>query len=292
MGVSSPPRPKPKRTRADRSPQLEHMCRPRTRQIPGCSPAHLRRAGAGVDAGLPTLRGAPNDTRSTPLDDDDARAKGADEQEQTRGTPSPRGERGRDNLAGRQASTAGNGRRTAAEMAREKRANVFTQATEAADGGDVTPAGNGDAATTHDAAGPAASPTPSTEDWHLLVRLPDRPSEEDLRHLPGTVLVALLRANGICPPEGGTLADAWTAIADWLATHPEQQLALPLGRLRLAPSPQCGRRSTRHRRAPSYDGMIESEGASAVTLSPSDGPSERDHASPTAGVPRGPNAAP
>ena len=158
MGVSSPPRPKPKRTRADRSPQLEHMCRPRTRQIPGCSPAHLRRAGAGVDAGLSTLRGAPNDTRSTPLDDDDARAKGAAAQDQTRGTPSPRGERGRDNLAGRQASTAGNGRRTAAEMAREKRANMFTQATEAADGGDVTPAGNGDAATTHDAAGPAASP--------------------------------------------------------------------------------------------------------------------------------------
>ena len=124
------------------------------------------------------------------------------------------------------------------------------------------------------------------------MRLPDRPREEDLRHLPGTVLVALLRANGICPPEGCTLADAWTAIADWLATHPEQQLALPLGRLRLAPSPQRGRRSTRHRRAPSYDGMIESEGASAVTLSPSDGPSARDHASPTAGVPRGPNAAP
>ena len=38
--------------------------------------------------------------------------------------------------------------------------------------------------------------------------------------------------------------------------------------------------------------MIESEGASAETLSPSDGPSERDHASPTAGAPRGPNAGP
>ena len=55
------------------------------------------------------------------------------------------------------------------EMAREKHANVPTQATDTADGGDIMTAGNGKAATTNDVAGPAASPLLSTEDGHLLV---------------------------------------------------------------------------------------------------------------------------
>ena len=292
MGVSSPPRPKPKRTRADRSPQLEHMCRPRTRQIPGCSPAHLRRAGPGSDAGLPSPRGVPNANRSAPPEDDELRSTRAIAQDQVRRAPSPRDERGQDNQAGRRASPAGIERRTTEEMAREKRAQAPDQPGGAADGVDGATAGAGDEFANAAAEGPEPFPLLSTDQWHLLVRLPDRPREEDLHHLPGAVLVALLRANGICCPEGCTHADAWAAIARWLAQHPELPLALPLGRLRLAPSPQRGRRSARHRRAPSYDGMIESEGASAVTLSPSDGPSERDHASPTAGVPRGPTAAP
>ena len=288
MGVSSPPRPKPKRTRADRSPQLEHMCRPRTRQIPGCSPAHLRRAGPGSDAGLPSPRGVPNANRSAPPEDDELRSTRAIAQDQARRAPSPRDERGQDNQAGRRASPAGIGRRTTEEMAREKRAQAPDQPGGAADGVDGATAGDGDAFANDDAEGPASFPLLSTEHWHLLVRLPDRPSDEDLHHLPGAVLVALLRANGICRPEGCTRADAWAAIARWLEQHPEQPLALPLGRLRLAPSPQRGRRSARPRRSQSYDGMIEtaSEGAAAETLSPSDAPSEQAHA-PSTGAPNG-----
>ena len=293
MGVSSPPRPTHKRTRQDRSPQLEHMCRPRTRQIPGCSPAHLRRAGSGNADGLSTPRGAPNDTLSPEPEDDDPRSTGALHQDQARGALPPDGECGGANRDGQQVPHDGNGRRATEEMARGKRATKRDPAPDAADGGDVTTVGNGDAEATNDAAGPAASPLLSTDDWHLLVRLPDRPSAEDLRHLPGTVLVALLRANGISYADGCTRADAWAAIARWLAQHPELPLALPLGRLRLAPSPQRGRRAGRRRRSQSYDGMIEtaSEGAAAATLSPSDVPSEQAHA-PTTGAPSGTPEAP
>ena len=106
-------------------------------------------------------------------------------------------------------------------MAREKRAQAPDQPGGAADGVDGATAGDGDAFANDDAEGPASFPLLSTEHWHLLVRLPDRPSDEDLHHLPGAVLVALLRANGICRPEGCTRADAWAAIARWLEQHPE-----------------------------------------------------------------------
>ena len=276
MGVSSPPRPKPKRTRQDRSPQLEHMCRPRTRQIPGRSPAHLRPAGPGGDAGLHSPRGDPNANRLEPPEDDELRSTRAIVQGQARRAPSPSDKRGKDNQDGRRASPAGNGRRTTEEMARKKHAHAPDQPAGAADGVDGATAGDGDEFATDDAQGPASFHLLSTDDWHLLVRLPDRLSDEDLHHLLDAVLVPLLRANGICRPEGCTCVDAWAAIARWLARHLEQPLVLPLGRLRVAPSPQRGRRSAHHRRAQSYDGMIEaaSEGAAAETPSPSDAPSE------------------
>ena len=72
----------------------------------------------------------------------------------------------------------------------------------AADGRADETVGNGNAAETNDAARQDVPPPLRTEDWHLLVRLPDRPSEKDLRHLPGTVLAALLWANGISVPDG------------------------------------------------------------------------------------------
>ena len=290
MGVSSPPRPKPKRTRQDRSPQLEHMCRPRTRQIPGCSPAHLRRAGPGTNAGLPTPRGEPSTDRSEPPETEERRSAGSAAQHQARRVLPPEGASGRDYRDVHLRGTAGNGRSPTEEMAREKRANSADRSTGAADDGDDATAGDGDVGANDDAAGQASFPLLRTEHWHLLVRLPDRPSDEEIRQLPGPVLAALLRANGICRPDGCTREDAWTAIARWLTTHPAQPLALPLGRLRLAPSPQRGRGSARPRSSQSYDGMIEtaSESAAAATQSMSDAPPEQDLPSPGIGAARGP----
>ena len=290
MGVSSPPRPKPKRTRQERSPQLEHMCRPRTRQIPGCSPAHLRRAGPGTNAGLPSPRGEPSTDRSEPSETEGRRSAGLAAQNQARRVLPPEGASGRDYRDVHLRGTAGNGRSPTEEMAREKRANSADRSTGAAGDGDDATAGDGDVGANDDAAGQASFPLLRTEHWHLLVRLPDRPSDEEIRQLPGPVLAALLRANGICRPDGCTREDAWTAIARWLTTHPAQPLALPLGRLRLAPSPQRGRCSARPRSSQSYDGMIEtaSESAAAATQSMSDTPPEQDLPSPGKGAARGP----
>ena len=294
MGVSSPPRPKPKRTRQDRSPQLEHMCRPRTRsRSRGARPRIFDAQAPATPLDFPPRavhRTAPGrrSRRTMPP------AQRAHLTRTRRGGPSPP-------TAGVGRTIGTVGRTPLTEMDSERRRNwreesARTSATRHPKlpmDGDVATGGNGDAAATNDAAGPAASPLLSMDDWHLLVRLPDRPSEEDLRHLPGTVLVALLRANGISYADGCTRADAWTAIARWLAQHLELPLALPLGRLRLAPSPQRGRRSARRCRSQSYDSMIEmaSEGAAAATLSPSDVPSEQAHA-PTTGAPSGTPEAP
>ena len=64
----------------------------------------------------------------------------------------------------------------------------------------------------NDVVGLVAFPLLSTEQWHLLVRLPDLPSKKDLRHLPRTVLTALLQANGFCRVDGCTQEDAWIAL--------------------------------------------------------------------------------
>ena len=255
MGVSSPPRPKPKRTRQDRSPQLEHMCRPRMRQVP---------------------RGDPSTDRSEPPETEERRSAGAAAQNQARRVLPPGSASGRDYRDDHRRGTVGNGRSPPAEMAREKHANSADRSTGATDDDDAATAGDGDVGANDDAAGQASFPLLSTEHWHLLLQLPDRPSDEEIRQLPGPVLAALLRANGICRSDGCTREDAWTAIECWLTTHPAQQLALPLGRLRLAPSPQRGRCSARPRRSQSYDGMIEtaSESAAAATQSLSDAPPE------------------
>ena len=66
----------------------------------------------------------------------------------------------------------------------------------------------------NDMVGATTFPLLSREHWHLLVRLPDLPSKKDLRHLPRTVLIALLQANGICRLDGCTQKDAWTTLTN------------------------------------------------------------------------------
>ena len=259
MGVPSPPRPKPKWTREDRSPQWHHMCRPRTKQVPEYSPAHLRRAGLGTEDGLPRQFGAGYATGSTSLAGNGHRSAPEDTRDQVPvHSPDGRG-RWRGDQDGGRGSRRANSPLSIAERVLERGAQTRRRSADAAANGAMLPATDNDDGE-HDANvdnGPSLQL--GEEDWRRLVRLPDRPSMADLRQLAGVALAALLRANGLRRQCGWSDEDARRALVRWIEGHPRQALALPSGRLRLPRSPRCHRSSPRPRRSPSYDGMIETD---------------------------------
>ena len=237
MGVPSPRWRNAKRTRADRSPQWPPRCAPRTRAVPGQSPPPTKRQ-TPTPMGEPTQQTAASSALPSPS---------VQAQDVGHGGSAPDAGQGRARQGGSIPGLDDRIPDRGGETHRVQRAQPGTS-----DGNVLR----------QDAELQVPSLNLSTAQWHCLVQLPERPDERQLRPLSKRSLDALAEANGIPWQEGWNSNDCRQAIAQWVREHPADQLLLPLGRLRLGPSPLKPRSGRRQRRSPSYDGMIETETAS------------------------------